>query len=59
MERGRKRLRISSEVILTQESIRKMYFTVDDEVAKLGNITEKGKASDVAGTENDMWYVVK
>ena len=42
MDRGRKRLRVSSEVVLTQVSIEKMYLAVDDEVAKMGDITEKG-----------------
>ena len=36
-----------------------MYFTVDDEVAKLGDITEKSEAMDEAGSRNNMWDFVK
>ena len=42
MDRGRKRVRVGSEVVLTQVSIEELYFTVDDEVAKVGDSTEKG-----------------
>ena len=40
-------------------SSKEMYFTVDDEVTKLGNITKKCEASDVAGSKNDMRDFVK
>ena len=42
MDRGRKRVGVSSKVVLTQVSIEEMYFAVDDEFAKVGDITEKG-----------------
>ena len=59
MKRRQKRLRVSSEVVLTQLSIEEMYFAVDDEVAKVGDITEKSEVRDEAGAKNDVGNFVK